>query len=81
MVESKERSRERLDESERGEGKSWLKTQHSENEHHGNWSHHFMGNRWERVETVTDLMIWGSKITADGDCSHEIKRHSLEGKL
>ena len=79
-VESKERSRERLDESERGEGKSWLKTQHSENEHHGNWSHHFMGNRWERVETVTDLMIWGSKITADGDCSHEIKRHLLLGR-
>ena len=27
-------------------GKSWLKTQHSENEDHGIWSHHFMGNRW-----------------------------------
>ena len=27
------------------------------------------------------LFFWGSKITADGDCSHEIKRHSLEGKL
>ena len=26
--------------------KSWLKAQHSENEDHGNWSHHFMGNRW-----------------------------------
>ena len=39
-----------------------------------------MGNRWERVETVTDLMIWGSKITADGDCSHEIKRHLLLGR-
>ena len=35
----------------------------------------------EAVETVTDFMFWGSKITADGDCSHEIKRHSLEGKL
>ena len=32
------------------------------------------------VETVTDY-FWGSKITADGDCSQEIKRHSLEGKL
>ena len=28
----------------------------------------------ETVETVTDFMFWGSKITADGDCSHEIKR-------
>ena len=35
----------------------------------------------ETVETVSDFIIWGSKITADGDCSHEIKRHSLEGKL
>ena len=33
------------------------------------------------VETVADFIFWGSKITADGDCSHEIKRHSLEGKL
>ena len=31
----------------------------------------------ERVETVTDLMFWGSKITADGDCSHEINRRLL----
>ena len=35
-----------LEESERGERKSWLKVQHSENEDHGIWSHHFMGNRW-----------------------------------
>ena len=35
----------------------------------------------ETVETVSDIIFWGSKITADGDYSHEIKRHSLEGKL
>ena len=36
----------------------------------------------ETVETVSDLIFLGSKITADGDCSHEIKRHLLlEGKL
>ena len=29
----------------------------------------------ETVETVSDLTLWGSKITADGDCSHEVKRH------
>ena len=34
----------------------------------------------ETVETVTDFMFWGSKITADGDCSHEIKRHFLLGR-
>ena len=39
-----------------------------------------MGNRWETVETVTDFIFLGSKITADGDCSHEIKRHSLLGR-
>ena len=33
---------------------------------------------WETdVETVSDFIFWGSKITADGDCSHEIKRHLL----
>ena len=35
----------------------------------------------ETVETVADFIFLGSKITADGDCSHEIKRQSLEGKL
>ena len=35
----------------------------------------------ETVETVSDFIFFGSKITADGDCSHEIKRHSLEEKL
>ena len=35
----------------------------------------------ETVETVWDFILGVSKITADGDCSHEIKRHSLEGKL
>ena len=34
----------------------------------------------ETVETVTDFIFLGSKITADGDCSHEIKRHSLLGR-
>ena len=34
----------------------------------------------ERIETVADLMFGGSKITADGDCSHEIKRRLLLGR-
>ena len=34
----------------------------------------------ERVETVSDFIFLGSKITADGDCSHEIKRHLLRGR-
>ena len=35
---------------------------------------------WETVETVSDFILGGSKITADGDCSHEIKRHLLLGR-
>ena len=34
----------------------------------------------ETVETVSDVIFWGSKITANGDCSHEIKRHLLLGR-
>ena len=34
----------------------------------------------ETVETVADFIFWGSKITADGDCSHEIKRCFLLGR-
>ena len=34
----------------------------------------------ETVETMTDFIFWGSKITADGDCSHEIKRRLLLGR-
>ena len=39
-----------------------------------------MGNRWETMETVTDFTFLSSKITADGECSHEIKRCLLLGR-
>ena len=39
-----------------------------------------MGNTWETMETVKDYTFGGSKITADGDCSHEIKRCLLLGR-
>ena len=39
-----------------------------------------MGNIWETVETVSDFIFLSSKITADGDCSHEIKRRLLLGR-
>ena len=39
-----------------------------------------MANIWGIVETVADFIFRGSKITADGDCSHEIKRHLLLGR-
>ena len=60
--------------------KSWLKTQHSETKIIASgpitpW--HIDG---ETVETVRDFIFLGSKITADGDCSHEIKRRLVLGK-
>ena len=60
--------------------KSWLKTQHSENEDHGIRSHHFMGNRWGNSGNSVRLYFGGSKITADCDGSHEIKRCLLLGR-
>ena len=39
-----------------------------------------MANRGEKVEVVTDFLFLGSKITADGDCSHEIRRRVLLGR-
>ena len=48
-----------IDESERGEWKSWLKAQHSENEDHGIRSHHFMGNRWGNSKNSVKLYLRG----------------------
>ena len=39
-----------------------------------------MANRWRKVETVTDFILGGSKIIADGDWSHEIKRYLVLGR-
>ena len=39
-----------------------------------------MPNRWEMMEIVTDFILRGSKITEDGDCSHEIRKHLLLGR-
>ena len=55
------RIKEPLDESERGEWKSWLKAQHSENKDHSIWSYHFMANRWRTVETVSDFILGAPK--------------------
>ena len=69
-----------LDKSERGEWKSWLKAQHSENEDHGIRSHHFMGNSRGNSGNNVRLYFLVSKITANGDCSHEFKRRLLLGR-
>ena len=50
------------------------------NKDHGTWSHHFMGNRWGNSGNSGRLYFLGLQITADGDCSHEIKRRLLLGR-
>ena len=60
--------------------KTKIKKKKPKTEDHDIQSHHFMANRWETMETVTDFIFLGSKITADGDCSHEIKRRLLLGR-
>ena len=47
---------------------------------HGIQSHHFFATRWGNNEDSERLCFGGSKITAVGDCSHEIKRHLLFGR-
>ena len=62
------------DESERREWKSWLKSQHSKNKDHGIQCHHFMANRWGNNGNSIEFILGGSKITVDGDCSHEFNK-------
>ena len=52
-------TKELLDESERGEWKNWLQTQHSINKDYGIWSHYFMANRWENNGN-SDRLFWGA---------------------
>ena len=62
--------------------KSWLETQHLKNEEYGLRSHLFMANREGNNGNSDRFYFLGFKITADGDCGHEIKRcFSLEETL
>ena len=63
-----------LDESERGAWKSWLKTQYSKNKDRGIGPIISRRRDEGKVETVTDFIFLGSKISTVCDCSHEIKR-------
>ena len=77
MAESEEKLKSFLMKVKEESEKNWLKTQHSKNSDHGIWSHHFMVNDGETMETVTDFIFLGSKITVNVYCSHEMKRHLL----
>ena len=68
-----------VDESERGEWKSWLKTQHSKNKITASGPNTSWQIDGETMETVTDFIFLGSRVTEDGDYSYEIKRDLLLG--
>ena len=59
MAESEEELTSLLMKVKEENGKSWLKAQHSENEDHGIWSHHFMGNRWGNSGNRVRLYFFG----------------------
>ena len=79
MVESREELKSPLIQVKEESEKSGLKSL-SKNEDHGILSHHFIANRWGNNGKMRDFIFLGSKITADGDCSHEIKRSFLFGR-
>ena len=60
--------------------KSHIKTQYSKTQDQGIWSHHLWQIEKEKVEAVAYFIFLGAKITVDGDCSHEIKRHLPLGR-
>ena len=80
MAESEEELKSLLIKVKEESEKTGLKLNIQKNKVHGIWFHHFMANRWENMETVTDFISVGFKITADGDCSHVIKRCLLLGR-
>ena len=72
-------TKEPLDEGERGKWKGWLKTQHSKNEDHGIWSHHFMGKQWKQWQI---LFSWAPKSLQMVIAAMKLKDTcSLGGKL
>ena len=82
MAESEEELKKPLDESKRGERKSWFNAQHSENEDHGIWSHHFMTNRLGNNENSETLFSWAAKSLLMVTAAMKLKDTcSLEEKL
>ena len=80
MAESKEELKSLLMKVKEESEKAGLKLNIPKNKDHGIWSHHPMANRWVNNENSDRFYFLGSKITAEGDCSHEIKRRLLLGR-
>ena len=83
MAESEEELKSLLMRVKEENGKSWFKAQHSENEDHGTWSHHFMGNRWGNSGNSVRLYFLGApKSVQMVTAAMKLKdAYSLEGKL
>ena len=83
MAESEEELKSLLMKVKEDSEKSWLKAQHSENEDHGIWSHHFMGNRWGNSGNSVRFYFWGApKSLQMVIAAMKLKGiYSLEGKL
>ena len=85
MAESKELKSLLMKVKEENE-KNWLKMQHSKNEDHGMWSHHFMGNRWGNSRNSVRLYLFiyflAPKLLQMVTAAMKLKdTYSLEGKL
>ena len=80
MTESKEKLKSFMMKVKEESEKPRLKPDSQKTKDHGIQSHHFMANRWRNNGNNERLIVLGSKITADGDCSHEIKIRLLLGR-
>ena len=80
MAEIKEKLKSLLMKAKEESEKNGLKLNIQKNEDNGIWSHHFIANIWGKMKTVLDFIVLGSKIGADGDCSHEVRRCLLLGR-
>ena len=81
-TESEKELKSLLMKKERGDRKSWLKAQHSENEDHGIRSHHFMGNGWGNSGNSVRLYLWAPKSLQMVTAAMKLKdAYSLEEKL
>ena len=72
------RTKQPPDESERGEWKSWLTAQHSENKGHGIRSHHFMGNRWGKSGNTVRLYFFSLVQFSCSVMSDSLQTHELQ---
>ena len=79
MAENKEELKSLLMNMKEESEKNWLETQHSKNEDHGIWSHHFMANRWGKPGNSDRLFSWAPKSLQIVTASMKLK--DLEEKL